>query len=80
LGGLDAILTDNPVADRARFIQAYDEVLEREQSIVGAVPEVRKFIQENAGRFLEDRRAAFETGESEEIKRQYRYLAERMSQ
>jgi len=78
LGGLDAILSDNPVADRARFIQAYQEVLEREQSVVGMVPEVREFVQENSERLLEVRRAAFETGERDEINKQYKQLAERL--
>jgi hypothetical protein len=77
LGGLDAILTENPVADRARFIQAYQEILEREQSIVGMVPEVREFVQEQSLALEEERRSALDTGEKKYIERQTRMLTSR---
>lgn len=79
LGGLDAILSDNPVADRARFVQAYSELLERETSVVGMVPDVRQFVQEQSERLLEGRHAAFETGEQKQIDEQFRQLAKRMA-
>lgn len=70
LGGLDAVMTDNPAADRARFLQAYQEILERERAIVGMVPEVKQFVQE-------ERQAALDTGEQKEIARQTKLLAGR---
>jgi len=45
LGGRDAILTDNEVADRARFLEAYREVIARERMKVGMLPEVKEFVQ-----------------------------------
>lgn len=45
LGGLDVIMTDNPTADRARFIEAYKDVISRESTIAGMVPEVRSFVE-----------------------------------
>lgn len=75
LGGLDAILSENPVADRARFVQAYTELLAREMSVVGMVPDVREYITEQSQRLLEDRQAAFDTGEREAVKQ----LTERMT-
>lgn len=74
LGGLDAILTDNPTADRARFVDAYNEILERERSKIGMVPEVREYV--NA--LTDERRAALDTGEEAEIQQQFRLLAEGM--
>ncbi len=68
LGGLDAILSDNPVADRARFIQAYQEVLLRERTVIGMIPEVAQYVDEQRLVFEEERRAAFDTGEAKAIK------------
>lgn len=79
LGGLDVLLTENPVADRARFIAAYQEILEREQAIVGMVPEVREFVQEQAWALEEERRAALDTGEAREVRNQYKLLSGKMS-
>lgn len=79
LGGLDAILSDNPVADRARFVQAYSELLEREMSVVGMTSDVREFVDRESTRLLEDRRAAFETNEREQIDLQFKRLAKGMS-
>jgi len=45
LGGRDAIITDNPMADRARFIDAYKEVVLRERTKAGMMPSVREFVQ-----------------------------------
>lgn len=76
LGGLDAILSDNPVADRARFVQAYSDLLDREVSVVGMLPDVRDFVNQQSNRLLEDdRRIAFETGEREEVDLQFKQLA-----
>lgn len=77
LGGLDAILTDNQVADRARFIDAYKEILGREMQIIGMVREVREYIEAESERLLleDERRAAFDTGERVQIMKQ---LAEGM--
>lgn len=79
LGGLDAILSDNPVADRARFVQAYSELLERESSVVGMVPDVRQFVQEQSTALLEERSAAFETGERQQLDEQFKKLANGMT-
>jgi len=62
LGGRDALLTDNTAADRARFIEAYKEIVARERKEVARIPEVTAYI--------EDRRAALETGEQGEIMKQ----------
>jgi hypothetical protein len=64
LGGLDALMTDNPAADRARFIDAYREIVSLERKDAGRIPEVSKFI--------DARRAELAAG-------QMRQLTERMS-
>lgn len=51
----------------------------RETSVVGMVPDVRLFVEEQTTRLLDDRRAAFETGEAENINTQFRKLARGMS-
>lgn len=48
LGGRDALMTDNPSADRARFIEAYREIVARERMKAGMLPQVKQFIAENA--------------------------------
>lgn len=49
LGGVDEIgRSDNPVADRARFIEAYRRVMERAEHQVTMLPEVRKLVQRAA--------------------------------
>lgn len=45
LGGRDAILTNNPTADRARFIEAYREVVAREKMKMGMVPAVSSYVE-----------------------------------
>jgi hypothetical protein len=45
LGGRDAILTDNPAADRARFLEAYREVTAREKMKMGMTPRVAEFVE-----------------------------------
>lgn len=47
LGGREAILTDNPVSDRARFIDAYREVIAREKMKMGMTPAVAEFVENN---------------------------------
>lgn len=79
MGGLDAALTDNPVADRARFIQAYTELLEKEMAIIGAVPEVRGYIESQSIALLEERNAAFETGERSDMRRELLRLSQGMT-
>jgi hypothetical protein len=44
LGGRDMLLTDNPTADRARFIEAYREIVARERKKAGMLPQVRAYI------------------------------------
>lgn len=62
LGGRDVILTDNPVADRARFIEAYKEIVAKERMKMGMTPTVARFVEDNRP-LLNDRRSAFETNE-----------------
>jgi len=45
LGGRDALLTDNVSADRARFIEAYREVIARETRNAGMMPRAREYVQ-----------------------------------
>ena len=45
LGGRDVILTDNPAADRARFIEAYREVIHREKMKMSMTPVVAEFVE-----------------------------------
>lgn len=78
LGGLDVVLTDNRVSDRARFIEAFDEVVARERMKIGMLPEVKQYVHEQAA-LEEDRRAALDTGERADIDAQYRKLAKSMS-
>lgn len=74
LGGLDVVMTGNPVPDRARFIDGYNEVLAQERMRLGMQPEVREFVAEQSA-LAEERRAALETGEREHITNQYKRLA-----
>jgi hypothetical protein len=62
LGGRDILLTDNPVADRARFIDAYNEIVGREKKRAIMHSEVKEFVDDTRAR-LEDSRTAFDTGE-----------------
>jgi hypothetical protein len=48
LGGRDVVLTENEVADRARFIEAYREIVKRERTKYSMIPRVRQFIEERA--------------------------------
>ncbi len=67
-GGRDVILTDNPVSDRKQFIDAYREVIARERMKMGMTPTVARFVEDNRP-LLDDRRAAFETGEKKLLER-----------
>jgi len=46
LGGRDVIITDNPTADRARFIDAYREIVARERTKNAMLPVVREYVQD----------------------------------
>lgn len=48
LGGREVILTDNPTADRARFIDAYREVVSRERTKSAMLPAVKNYVQSKA--------------------------------
>lgn len=63
LGGRDAIMTDNPSADRARFQDGYREVIAKERMKMGMTPTVARYVEDNQALLLEDRRSAFDTGE-----------------
>jgi hypothetical protein len=71
LGGRDVILTDNPTADRARFIDAYREIVAKEKMKMGMTPTV--------ARFVEDKRQALDTGEQKYIDSQIKTLTEKVS-
>lgn len=45
MGGRDAILTDNVAADRARFLEAYREMVINERKILQMVPQVRAMLE-----------------------------------
>lgn len=65
LGGRDVIITDSPTSDRARFIDAYREIVARERKKVAMLPEVKNYIDEKT--------LALNTGS------QTKLLAERMA-
>jgi len=46
LGGRDAILTDNPAADRARFMDQYREIIRRERTLTSMLPDVRTHLDQ----------------------------------
>lgn len=52
LGGREIILTDNPTADRARFIDAYREVVSRERTKTAMLPAVKNYIAETKAKAL----------------------------
>jgi len=50
IGGYAALcISENPPADRARFLQAYDSYLERERDDAAMLPEVRDVVRQLAG-------------------------------
>lgn len=53
LGGRDIIITDNPTADRARFIDAYREIVARERRKAAMLPEVKAYITETRNNLLD---------------------------
>ena len=55
IGGYVALChSDNPIADRARFVQAYEALLKRSRDDVQMLPEVRQVVQQlAAGKRLE---------------------------
>lgn len=52
MGGRDNVFTDNPSADRARFIEAFKDVVDREMRILMMTPAVRNYLQEHEGKKL----------------------------
>lgn len=70
LGGRDNLFTDNPASDRARFIDAYREIVMRERKDASHIPEVTAFIageRDGMAGLIEERNAAFDTGEKMDI-------------
>jgi hypothetical protein len=53
LGGRAMLLTDNSVADRARFIQAYNEIVEREKKRAIMHGDVRDFVEKTRTKLLD---------------------------
>lgn len=51
-GGREVIITDNPAADRARFIEAYREVVAKQRKMQGMIPKVRAFIEDKSNKLL----------------------------
>lgn len=49
-GGRDALMTDNPAADRRQFIDAYREVVDREIRKLSLLPDVRRYLERSAER------------------------------
>lgn len=52
LGGRDVIITDNPTADRARFIDAYREIVARERRKAAMLPDVKAYVTETKNNML----------------------------
>lgn len=52
MGWKNLCLSENAVADRARFIQAYEQLAERADNDAMMLPQVRGYIEENSGRLL----------------------------
>ena len=52
-GGREAIITDNPTADRARFIEAYREVVAKQRKLQSMIPQVRNFVEANRPALLD---------------------------
>ena len=78
LGWRNLCLSENQTADRARFVDAYEQLLERASREDMLLPEVRGYIERRGAVLLEEKHAALETGEREEIDAQYSRLARRM--
>lgn len=53
LGGRSAIFTDNMTADRARFIEAYREIVAREKKKASMTPEVSQFVENKRQLYLQ---------------------------
>lgn len=53
LGFRNLCLSENPTADRARFIQAYEQLEARALQEEMLIPEVRGYIEDRGGRMLE---------------------------
>ena len=62
LGGRDRLLTDQPTSDRARFIEAYNQIVNRETKQAIMHTDVKEFVNETRA-MLEDRQSVFDTGE-----------------
>lgn len=71
--------SDNIGVDRGRFIKTYEAELERLTQKAILLPAVREFVESDQDLYLEDRRAAFDTGERKQINEQYRRLARGLS-
>jgi hypothetical protein len=54
LGGRDVIITDNPTSDRARFIDAYREIVARERTKTAMLPEVKNYVAEKSQNLIAD--------------------------
>jgi hypothetical protein len=53
LGWRNLCMSENQVADRARFVQAYEQLLERATTENMMLPEVRGYIETRGGLLLE---------------------------
>lgn len=53
LGWRNLCLSENQVADRARFLQAYEQLMERAVREDMLLPDVRGYIEERGGRLLD---------------------------
>lgn len=76
LGWRNLCLSENQVADRARFVQAYEQLMERAVTEDMMLPEVRGYIETRGGMLLEapaEQTPAFRAGAS------VKQLSERLS-
>lgn len=77
LGWPDRFWSDNIGVDRGRYIKTYENEVERLTQKATLLPSVREFVS-SAAMLEDDRRAAFETGESKSVQRQIAALTRSM--
>lgn len=53
LGWRNLCMSENQTADRARFIQAYEQLMERAEKEQMLIPEVREYLEDHGARLLD---------------------------
>ena len=78
LGWPERFWSDNIGVDRGRFIKTYEDTIRRMTDQSKLLPAVRQYVDDERQLYLDDRRAALETGEHAELKQQLRRLTRSM--